>query len=214
MLIPMARLHAEYGVAPKAVLHVGAHLGEEAEDYAACGVERVLWVEANPELVPGLRDHVSGFSGQRALQALVSDKDDESTDLRLTTFSMASSILPLKRHLDYYPSMPEVGTVTADSITVDALLKANDESPEFDMANLDVEGAELLVLHGMRSVMPHLKWIYTEVNHEEMYEGCVLVPQMDEYLAGFGFERVAIRDAYIGNQMMGFADALYARANR
>jgi FkbM family methyltransferase len=161
--------------------------------------------------MPELQAHVASFPGQRAVQATVSDVDNVPVTLRLTTFSMASSILPIKRHLDFYPSMPEIAFQSDVSITVDELLAAHVESPDFDMANLDVEGAELHVLRGMKTVMPHLKWVYTEVNHEEMYEGCVLVPQMDDYLASFGFERVAIQDAYIGSQMMGFADALYAR---
>jgi FkbM family methyltransferase len=212
LLIAMRELVTRYGVKPKAVLHVGAHLGEEAEDYQEACAERVLWIEANRALVPTLQAHVAGFPGQRALQATISDVNDEPVTLRLTTFSMASSILPLKRHLDFYPSMPEIGGQADMTTTVDMLLEQYGESPTFDMANLDVEGAELHVLRGMASVMPSLRWIYTEVNHEEMYEGCVLVSQMDDYLGGFGFKRVAIQDAYIGEQMMGFADALYARA--
>ena len=207
----MAQLVDGYGVKPKAVLHVGAHLGEEAPDYAVAGVERVFWVEANQTLMPALQEQVASFPGQRAVQATVSDVNDEPVTLRLTTFSMASSILPLKRHLDFYPSMPEIGGQLDMTTTVDMLLEQHGESPAFDMANLDVEGAELYVLRGMTSVMPSLRWIYTEVNHEEMYEGCVLVQHMDEYLADFGFERIAIQDAYVGSQMMGFADALYAR---
>jgi len=211
MLIAMAQLVDGYGVKPKAVLHVGAHLAEEAPDYQAAGVERVFWIEANQALMPALQEQVASFPGQRAVQATVSDVNDEPVTLRLTTFSMASSILPLKRHLDFYPSMPEIGGQLDMTTTVDMLLEQHGESPAFDMANLDVEGAELHVLRGMASVMPSLRWIYTEVNHEEMYEGCVLVSHMDEYLAEFGFDRVAIQDAYVGSQMMGFADALYAR---
>lgn len=212
MLIPMSQLMTEWHVKPKAVLHVGAHLAEEAQDYQTAGVERVFWVEANHTLIPELKAHVAGFPGQRAVQATVSDINDEPVTLRLTTFSMASSILPIKRHLDYYPSMPEIGGQLDMTTTVDMLLEQHGESPDFDMANLDVEGAELHVLRGMTTVMPSLRWIYTEVNHEEMYEGCVLVAHMDEYLADLGFRRLVIQDAYIGVRMMGFADALYARA--
>jgi FkbM family methyltransferase len=208
----MADLVKRYDVRPRSVLHVGAHLGEEAADYQGAGVERVFWVEANRQLVLPLQENVAAFHGQRAVQATVSDVDDVPVTLRLTTFSMASSILPIKRHLDFYPSMPEIGMQQDVSTTIDTLLDIYDEPAAFDMANLDVEGAELYVLRGMKTVMPSLRWIYTEVNHEEMYEGCVLVSHMDEYLAGFGFERLALQDAYIGSQMMGFADALYARA--
>ena len=206
----MERLVSEYNVRPRSVIHVGAHLGEEAEDYQAAGVQDVLWVEGNCALMDDLIAHVKRYPGQRAVEAIATDVDDEPVTLRLTTFSMASSILPLKQHLYFYPSMPEVDQIHGYGITVDTLLRQIDVKPTFDMANLDVEGAELYVLRGMTTVMPHLRWIYTEVNHEEMYEGCVLVPQMDEYLAGFGFQRVAIQDAWL-DRMMGFADALYQR---
>ena len=211
MLIPMDRLVTEHGTRPKTVIHVGAHLGEEAPDYADAGVEQVLWIEANPGLMDGLRANVSQYKGQRALQAVCSDVDDQDVELRVASFSMSSSILPMKRHLAFYPTIVEIGRIPLASITVDTLLAANGIVPEFDMINIDVEGAELYVLRGMASVLPSAQWVYLEVNHEEMYEDCALVPDVDVYLGERGFERVAIEDAYLGGRMMGFADALYQR---
>lgn len=212
MLFPMAQLVAEYDVKPNAIIHIGAHLGEEAPDYARAGVKNVLWLEANPDLIGTLTLNVSQHEGQSAVHAVVSDKDNEPTDLRLASFSMSSSILDMKRHLDFYPTILEIGRYSGVSVTVDTLLDRLDISHNtYDMANIDVEGAELLVLKGMTETLKTIKWIYAEVNYEEMYKDCALIGDVDAFLGNLGFKRILLQDAYIGDSMMGFGDALYSR---
>ena len=210
MIIPMSRLVAEYGVRPKGVLHVGAHLGEEAGAYAEAGVERVLWVEANPELVGELRARILPYPGQYAVQAAVSDVDGGEATLYLATFTMSSSLLPPKDHLAVYPGIHYPRALGVVTTTVDTLLlEADLGSPgDFDLLNLDLEGAELLALRGAEGLLPHLKWVYLEVYHREMYEGCGLLPEVDAFLWARGFGRVAMADEGWDH---GFSDALYAR---
>ena len=38
--------------------------------------------------------------------------------------------------------------------------------------------------------MSYIDYIYTEVNEEELYEGCALIDEIDEFLTLFNFERV------------------------
>lgn len=209
MIIPMSRLVAEYGVKPTAILHVGAHLAEEAAAYAAAGVEWVLWVEANPELMGELEARLLNFPGQRALHAAVSDTDGGTATLHLCTFSMASSLLPPKDHLIVYPGMHYPRSVGVETVTIDTLLAVNGYGfGGFDMLNIDIEGAELLAFKGAEKTLPFLKWIYLEVNTREMYEGCAMVDDVDTYLGERGFERVATADEGWDH---GFKDALYAR---
>jgi FkbM family methyltransferase len=209
VILPMARLVAEYGVRPKAILHVGAHLGEEAAAYQEAGVERVLWVEANPELFGELEARVSRHPGQWAVQAAVSDVAGQRATLHLCTFSMASSLLPPKDHLIVYPGMHYPRSVEVTTSTIDTLLEAARLGHDaFDLLNIDIEGAELLAFQGATKTLPHLKWIYLEVNTREMYEGCAMVGDVDAYLGERGFERVATADEGWDH---GFADALYVR---
>jgi FkbM family methyltransferase len=209
VIIPMARLVAEFGVRPKAILHVGAHLGEEAAAYHEAGVEYVLWVEANPELMGTLTDNLSEYPSQLALQAAVSDTDGATATLHLCTFSMASSLLAPKDHLLVYPGMGYPRSLEVETVTIDTLLSENGyDYDAFDFLNIDIEGAELLAFKGAEKQLPFLKWIYLEVNTREMYEGCAMVADVDAYLGERGFERVVDADEGWDH---GFKDALYQR---
>jgi hypothetical protein len=61
MLFPPKELSRVYGVHPQGVLHVGGHLAEEEQDYIRedwHSQEKILWVEANPNLIPSLSERV------------------------------------------------------------------------------------------------------------------------------------------------------------
>lgn len=209
MLITMDRLQAEYGVSPKRVLHIGAHLGEEAAAYHEAGVEEVMWVEANPELFGELEARVRAYPGQHAAQAAISDTDGGTATLHLCTFTMASSILAPKEHLVTYPGMHYPRAVEVTTSTIDTLLRCcYGRYDAFDMLNIDIEGAELLAFRGAEMTLPHLQWVYLEVNHREMYEGCAMLPDVDAFLRARGFDRVAMADEGWDH---GFSDACYAR---
>ena len=59
----------------------------------------------------------------------------------------------------------------------------------------------------MEKYLNHIQYIYTEVNTEEVYKGCNLIGEIDDYLHGFGFERVA-QDIY---SQFGWGDAFYIK---
>src|SRR5262245_54348810 len=169
MLISMRRLYEEFGVRPKGVVHLGAHLGEEAPDYAAVGIEQVLWVEANDTLMPQLVANLEPYPTQKAVQGVVSSHDDEEVLFRTASFSMSSSILKMTGHLKYYPTITETGENPMRSIRVDTLMEREQADPrDYDMANVDLEGAELLAMRGMPRLFPYLKWVYSEVYFEEL----------------------------------------------
>ena len=49
-------------------------------------------------------------------------------------------------------------------------------------------------------------YVYSEVNFEELYEGCGLMADIDSYLSQFGFSRITVAET-----RSGFGDALYAK---
>jgi FkbM family methyltransferase len=209
VIIPMARLVAEFGVKPRAILHVGAHLAEEAQAYQEAGAGRVLWVEANPDLMGTLTDNVSHYPGQTAVQAAISDVDGGEAELHLCAFTMASSLLEPKEHLITYPGMPYPRSITVPTQTIDALLaRLGFAEGYFDFLNIDIEGAELLAFAGAQKTLAHVKWVYLEVNTREMYAGCAMSDEVDSYLGGLGFSRVVDADEGWDH---GFKDALYVR---
>ena len=203
----MRTLYERYDVKPKGVVHLGAHLGEEAPDYAAVGIERVIWVEANTGLITQLEANLQPYPTQKAVHAVVSDRDNAEVTFRSASFSMSSSILPMTGHLKYYPTIVEIGAEQMISTTVDTLMEREGDDPAlYDMANVDLEGAELMAMMGMPKLMPHLKWVYSEVYFESLYAGCSLIDTLDDFLANNGFTRVATEDTHLG-----WGDALYCR---
>ena len=56
--------------------------------------------------------------------------------------------------------------------------------------NVDVQGYELEVFKGGKETLEQIEYVYCEVNRGEMYEGNPMIEELDEYLGGYGFERV------------------------
>jgi hypothetical protein len=59
----------------------------------------------------------------------------------------------------------------------------------------------------MGSLLSQFNYLYLEVNKKETYVGGALVGEIDEYVAGFGFER-AETAAWIGDA---WTDAFYLK---
>lgn len=195
------------------VLHVGAHLGEEAKDYCDNGVKRVLWVEANKTLMKNLYDNVKMIPVQHMFaNEVLSDEDGKQVTFNITNNGQSSSILPLGTHKIHHPHVHVVDTKTVTTKRFDTYYKENQVHInlfEFDFVNLDIQGAELKALKGFGNLFtrfPNIRAIYCEVNTEEVYEGAALVPEIDAYLDQFGFHRVVTKMTEYG-----WGDALWIK---
>ncbi len=63
----------------------------------------------------------------------------------------------------------------------------------YDFINLNIQGAELYTLKGFGNLLNKVKYIYTEVNINDIYKNCHLLDQIDDYLKFFNFSRVEIK---------------------
>lgn len=204
MLFKLDLLQRLFGLVPVGVLHIGGHLGEEALDYARCGISKVIWVEANPALVPRLRKVVEPH-GHMVVQALVGDRERAQAPFHITSNDESSSLLTLGTHAQHYPEVKVTEIVHLPVTTIDAI--ASDIGVgRFDFVNLDIQGAELLALRGAATTLRDVRYVYTEVNREHVYEGCALVSDVDAFLRTHGFARVATRWTEAG-----WGDAFYIR---
>ena len=208
MLIPFDEIVRRYRVRPKGVLHLGAHLGEEAKDYAAQGVGDVLWVEANPALIEPLTQAVGSY-GHRVAQGVLSDAAGKKVEFKITNNGQSSSYLSLGTHAEHYPKIQVVETLELETTTVQDLYRAHDIAPDaYDFVNLDLQGCELDALRGMGPLLDHFAAVYCEVNKEALYEGCPLLPDIDAFLGERGFTRRALRMSKYR-----WGDALYVRGD-
>jgi len=119
----------------------------------------------------------------------------------------SSSILELYKHLEEHPEVIEIERRQLKTITLNTLYENNNiHYDRYDFINLDIQGAELKALKGADKILPYIKAIYTEVSTKELYKNCVLLPELDEFLAKNGFKRIIISMTH--NY---WGDALYIR---
>lgn len=212
MYIPMKQCIQANGAPFKGVLHVGAHLGEEAKDYAENEIKDVLWIEANPYIMKDLYDQTKFIPiHSKYFNAVLSDEDNVELTLNIANNGQSSSILELGTHAVQYPHIHYVKRLPVKTKRFDTVYKENLidlDLDKYDFINLDVQGAELKVLKGFGSLFKKFpfKAVYTEVNFEEVYKGCCLIEELDDFLGEQGFNRVL---TVAPEQTWG--DALYLR---
>jgi FkbM family methyltransferase len=209
MLIPMHDLVRRFpSMNIKGILHIGAHECEELKDYQAVGVNafNTYWVEAMPDKVAFCKGKYG--DGLHIYQAVIDETDGADVTFNITNNGQSSSILELGTHAFKHPHVHVINKVVTKTIRLDTLIE-REQIPisELNFVNLDIQGVELRALKSMEKYLQHVQYIYTEVNIEEVYKGCNLIGEIDDYLRGFGFERVA---QYIYNQY-GWGDAFYMK---
>lgn len=172
----------------RGVVHVGANVGQERALYARHGLD-VLWVEPIPDVFARLAANLEGYPRQRALEALVTDRDGAEYTFNLANNDgESSSILPLKDHRDVYPTVVYTGSIKLVGVTLPTLLaRERVDVARYDALVLDTQGSELLVLRGAAPLLGQFKFIKTEVPDFEAYEGCAQLAELAAYLRSHGF---------------------------
>jgi FkbM family methyltransferase len=207
MLIPLDQLVSKYHLNLTGVLHIGGHECEERGAYHQAGVSdaNIVWLEGNPHLVSR---QMKLDPNVKIFQALVTDTDDCLQDLMVTNNGQSSSILEFGTHSTDYPHIVETERMPLQTVTVDTFLLRHPElaSIPINFINIDIQGAELKALRGASHLLPQCQALYLEVNTQEVYRGCALLPELDTFLKEYGFHR---KELCMTGQ--GWGDALYLR---
>lgn len=203
MLISVEKLSRIWQVSPNGVLHVGAHKAEEAEEYERHNWGYTIWVEAQADLAEEIRKKLNP-SNNMVINATIWGESGVKLNFKVSSNSQSSSLLNFGSHqLDY----PDVITTSTYDVVTTTLAEILADDSNFDFINLDIQGVELEALKGMGQYINRAKWIYTEVNKKEVYQGCSKINEIDSFLYTAGFKRVATR--WVKRQ--GWGDALYIR---
>lgn len=189
MLIPLENLVEKYKLQISGVLHVGAHLMEEKEVYDRLGIIHQVWIEGDPltfSLIEGNKTKDCTI-----LNHVIFNKEGETVTFHRTNNRQSSSILHLKKHIVYHPTVLEETSFSLQTETLSNLIE-NRTIPfhGINFLNLDIQGVELQALQGMKPFLQQIEYIYTEINTGEVYEENSLLPDLDSFLEGEGFRRV------------------------
>jgi len=209
MLIKFREIVNKYGT-PKGIIHIGAHLMEERNDYKSQGLYNTIWVEANPKVYLNIEFVNNEPNNERVFNCAISDEDNKLYEFNITNNGQSSSILKLDKHKIHHPQIHVSEVINVNSKRMETLLLENNINIDnYDFLNIDIQGAELMALKGFGNLLNNIKYIYTEINTNTLYKDCALVSEIDEYLSKYGFKRVE-------TSMTEFewGDALYIKINK
>jgi FkbM family methyltransferase len=189
MILSLKEIQDTYGITGRGVIHVGAHYGEEYEDYKSFGIEEMLFFEPAINSFNVLKDKVPQSERIRLLNIALGN---EAGEIKMYTETRnegcSSSILkPVHCSVMY----PWITFDSFETVKIDKLDNIEFDRTLFNVLNVDVQGYEMEVFKGASETLKTIDIIYTELNAVEMYEGCALVSEMDQFLGLHNFKRVA-----------------------
>ena len=190
-MIPFDTVLKNFNITPGGILHVGANTGQEAGKYYQSGVMRSIWIEAIPSIFQQLIVNIFGFPNALAFNECISDQDGQAIEFNITDNNgESSSMLELGTHKDHYPQVKVNQIIKCVTKKLDTLIAQNKiDVRNYDFLTIDLQGAELLALKGMKDNLHKVNYAYLEVNRAEVYKGCALVEQLDEFLLTYGLKR-------------------------
>lgn len=191
MLISVPEIFKKYNITPAGILHIGAHHAQEARTYASLGVENVIWVEADDKTASELAEKIKPYIKNKSYCFAASDVDGEEVDFYIASNGESSSLLEMEKHMVHHPHITIAGQKKVLTKRIDTFFEEeNLDSKDYNFVMIDVQGAELLALNGMKKSLENIDYIYTEVNDAEIYKNCAKMNEVDEFLSKYNFKRV------------------------
>lgn len=188
----------------KGVVHIGAHYGEEIQEYVDNGIQKIIVFEPLSKNFEVLSDRLQDVNADiQGYQVALGSQQGTATMYLSSNEAQSSSILKPKEHLEHHPDVTFDGTEEVEVSLLD-----NYDLGESNFINMDVQGYELEVLKGGKETLNNVDYVYCEVNRGEMYENNAMINDIDEYLGGYGFERV---ETYWPETWYKWGDALYIK---
>lgn len=202
MLIDFKKAVAKHKMQIRGVIHVGGHMGQEYMTYKALGIKNIIFIEPCIAAYHALVASFEECIDVKLFNCACADYIGTSTMYTETANTgMSNSLLRPIKHLEQYPSIQFTGSEDVSVTTLDAL---EFDRSKYNLLVMDVQGAEGLVLKGATETLQHIDYIYTEVNRDEVYEGCAKVWELDAFLKDF----TRVETSWAGGS---WGDALYLR---
>ena len=183
---------------PKGVLHIGAWDAWEAKQYAHYCGDNSVFLEANPKSYEIFKYKIEQF-GQKIYNYAAWNIDDLDLDLYCPPNNPDSSSL-----------IPQQGDVIkTKTITIKTLFERKGLKFEnYDLLNIDTEGAELQVLEGIGDGIINFEFIIIEVSDL----GSEFYIMINTYLESKGFSWIMDSHHHISSvNGKSFCDKLYKK---
>lgn len=192
-MIDFDYLVEKFKISTRGVLHIGANRGQEALAYKKHGIEKVIWIEAIPEVYDELLVYLKSVDclGQNifCINVCVGDENGKKVVFHESNNeSQSSSYLELGVHKEIHPTVSYIRDIPMVTFRVDSFLEGWNMR-DYGLLNIDIQGAELEALKGMGKLLAGFKYAIIEINMKETYLKGALVDEVDRYMELFDFVR-------------------------
>ncbi|MBR8838293.1 MAG: FkbM family methyltransferase [Stigonema ocellatum SAG 48.90 = DSM 106950] len=187
------------------ILDIGSCEGEDSIKYSRIfPLARIYAVEPLPNNFPILLANLEkyGVTNVKALPIALSDEVGKASfyvssghpeHLRNTSDwdygNKSSSLLPPDETEKYYPWLKFNEVITVDTDTLENVCREHGITT-IDFIHMDVQGAELKVLHGAGSLIKDIKAIWLEVEAVSLYKEQPLKRDIEGFMARNNFEKI------------------------
>lgn len=204
MLINLQQSIRRHKLRITGVVHVGAHYGEEYFTYLRFAKGPVIFIEPCQKQFSVLKEKAKTWANVTLFNvACGSDYQRRDMYVEQRNNGQSNSLLKPARHLDHYP---DIQFTEKETVTVVPLDSLEFDRSKFNMLAMDVQGFEGEVLRGATETLKAIQYVYTEVNTQDLYEGCTKVEELDAFLKPFGFRRVETKMTG-----QGWGDAIFTK---
>jgi len=159
---------------PKGVLHIGAWDAWEAKQYSHYCGSNSIFLEANPNSYARFKGEVEQF-GQKIFNLAAWNEDDLEMNLYCPSSNPDSSSL-----IEQSGNIVKTKTITIKTL----FERERFDFKNYDLLNIDTEGAELQVLEGIGDEIKNFTYIIIEVSDL----GSDFDRKVNEYIVSKGFE--------------------------
>jgi len=159
---------------PKGVLHIGAWDAWESKQYAHYCGDNSIFLEANPRSYERFRNEIEQF-GQKIYNLAAWNVDDLDLDLYCPPNNQDSSSL-----IEQKGEVIKTRTITIKTL----FQREGFKFDNYDLLNIDTEGAELQVLEGIGDEIKNFTYIIIEVSDL----GSEFETKVNDHILSKGFE--------------------------
>lgn len=202
MLIDFTKAIKDFDLKITGIIQVGAHYGEETEEYLKLGVEEIILIEPCAEAFSILADRHGSNPKVKLLKYAIGSKNGVvNMNTEKKNNGQSNSILKPKLHLQQFPDIVFNGTERVVQRKLDELIL---DKSKYNTLVMDVQGYEGEVLRGAEDILEGIDVVYTEVNRDEVYENCTQINELDMLLSEFD----RVQTSWDGGT---WGDAIYKR---
>jgi FkbM family methyltransferase len=203
-----------FGLPCAGVIHVGANHAAEAREYDAYGKVPVAFFEPVPAVYEKAVKATAPFPNQRVFHACCADVDGREVTFNVSSNAGASSsMFPLGRHAQVTPGVTYVDSIALKTCRVETILKEHYRLDDFNLAVIDTQGADFLVLKGFGRFIDYIDAIYIEVSDTPLYEGGATFDEIYRYLndLDYSLSMLETNNADWGNAFFKRRQPVYVR---